>query len=181
MRAPPTINTPSLRLRPFILADVEAVLAMSQEPAARKWLPSQVCEEAAEATALVQALMAAWKAEDADPRTHPLVWGIEEVASGHLIGHVGFSPFEGGVEVGFAIAEHQQGKGYATEAVTAGCMWMARNYKLPCILGITDAENLASQRVLQRCGFAMQTERKMLFQGVKRDVLVFRWHRADGG
>jgi RimJ/RimL family protein N-acetyltransferase len=41
------------------------------------------------------------------------------------------------------------------------------------ILGVIDAENVASQRVLRRCGFRRKEEKMMRFQGVERSVIIF--------
>lgn len=166
------IETDLLRLRTFTQDDVPAVLAMSQEDCARRWLPSQVYRDEAHAAKTVN-----WLIQQFDVRTTPMnnvfVFGIEEKASGRLIGHVGLSPLFDSVEVGFGIATAVQGRGYATQAVTAACDWAFSQFALSAILGVTDEENVTSQRVLRRCGFHSKEKRSMCLQGTDRPVEIF--------
>ena len=60
---------------------------------------------------------------DASPTTNAFVFGVEEKATGRLIGHVGLSPFFDAAEVGFGIATSEQKKGYATKGVARVCAW----------------------------------------------------------
>ena len=93
--------------------------------------------------------------------------------TGRLIGHVGLSPFVDGVEVGFGIATSEQRKGYATEGVARVCAWGLERFSLPAIVGVTDEANVASQRVLIRCGFSRKEEKMMRLQGVDRPGIIF--------
>ncbi len=63
------------------------------------------------------------------------------------------SPAQSSPECGWVLAPHAQGRGYATEAVTAALAW--RDQYLPgsrtvCMISET---NLASLRVADKCGF----------------------------
>ena len=86
-----------------------------------------------------------------DPRTKPLVLGIEN--AGALIGHVGLSRARGSVEIGYAIAERLHGQGFATEAVSAMASWGLSELGLREILGIVATSNVSSCRVLEKSGF----------------------------
>jgi RimJ/RimL family protein N-acetyltransferase len=167
-----SLETRSLLLRPFARSDVEAMLAMSQEDCARKWLPSQVYRDEAHAAAAVDWLIRQFDLQ-MTPMTNAFVFGVADKATGRLIGHVGLSPLFDGVEVGFGIARSEQGKGYATEAVSRACAWGFERFSLLAILGVTDAENAASQRVLRRCGFRRKEEKMMRLQGVERSGIIF--------
>ena len=59
------------------------------------------------------------------------------------------------------------------EAVTRVCAWGFERFALAAIVGVTDEANVASQRVLIRCGFIRREEKLMRFQGVDRPVVVF--------
>ena len=83
------------------------------------------------------------------------------------------SPLFDDVEIGFGIAMSEQRKGYAAEAVSRVCAWGFERFSLSAILGVTDEENVASQRVLRRCGFGKKEEKVMRFQGVERSVIIF--------
>ncbi len=145
------ITTERLLLRPLVIADVTAIFTMSLEPALGKWIPDQVYRDEDHAEEVVRALieMAALR----DPREKPFVLGLEERASGALIGHVGLSRARGSIEIGYAIAERLHGQGLATEAVTAMSDWALRELGLPEVLGIVATANVSSCRVLEKAGF----------------------------
>ncbi|MCR4719897.1 MAG: GNAT family N-acetyltransferase, partial [Firmicutes bacterium] len=72
--------------------------------------------------------------------------------------HIGELCFKGldenGVaEIGYGILEEHQCQGYATEAVKAVLTWAFQNPKVTAVEAETDAENMASKRVLEKCGF----------------------------
>lgn len=147
------LTTARLRLRPFTAADAPAMLAMSREAGARRWLPDQVYRDVAEATARL-AVLAAWTAQPPAPHLRPFVLGVEHVATAALIGHVGLSAARGSVEIGYGIADAWQGQGLATEAVAAVATWALAALGLPEVLGIVAADNPASIAVLTKAGFA---------------------------
>ena len=166
------LETPSLVLRPFTLGDTRRVLEMSQEDCARRWLPSQVYLDERHAATAIEDMIRQFDLE-ASPTTKAFVFGAEERLTGRLIGHVCLCPLFDAVEVGFGIATSEQRKGYATEGVARVCAWGLERFSLPAILGVTDEENVASQRVLIRCGFSRKEEKLMRFQGVDRPVIIF--------
>ena len=145
------ITTERLVLRPLVLADVPAIYTMSLEPALGKWIPDQVYRDEEHAEEVVRSLIE--MAAHRDPRDKPFVLGIEERASGALVGHVGLSKARGSIEIGYAIAERLHGRGYATEAVTAMAAWGLSELGLPEILGIVATSNVSSCRVLEKSGF----------------------------
>jgi RimJ/RimL family protein N-acetyltransferase len=106
----------------------------------------------------------------ADPRLAPYVLAIERADTGELLGHVGFSPLDGEVEVSFAVAEAARGRGYAAEALVHACDWLARTFGVPRVLAITAVANVASRRVLERASFAHLCDEFMRFQGTEQAV-----------
>ena len=64
----------------------------------------------------------------------------------------GISP-NGSTEIGYGISEEYQGQGYATDAVNAVVAWVLQQHKVCCVEAEAEADNLASIRVLQKCGF----------------------------
>ena len=166
------IQTRSLLLRQFCLEDAGNVFALSQEVTSRTWLPSQVYRDHAHAVSALEYLMGQYSTP-ANPRHGPYVFAIEHRADRVLIGHVGFSPLEGGVEIGFAIGQKYQGQGLATEAIVAASGWAFQAFELDRILGITAAANVASKRALVRAHFVLQGDQVMKFQGMEQPVSVY--------
>ena len=172
-------TTRSLVLRHIVPEDAAALLVLSNEPASRAWLPSQVYRDAEHARAAVEFLIAQ-AADPADPRLGPYVLAIEDRADGSLLGHVGFSPLDGEVEIGFSIAESRQGRGFATEAIVAAARWVFARFHLERIVAITDAANVASQRTLARAGFIHEGDRTMTFQGTEKLVRTYVLYAGPG-
>ena len=88
-------------------------------------------------------------------------WAVVEKATGRFIGEVGFADFrreiepslEGVPEIGWVIAPHGHGRGYATEAARAAIAWGRAHFgpvRTACIIA---PENEPSIRVAQRCGY----------------------------
>jgi ribosomal-protein-alanine N-acetyltransferase len=109
-----------------------------------------------------------------DPWTHG--FGIVHRESGRVIGGTGFAAppdAEGMVEIGYGIVPAYQGRGYATEAAAAitafafgsGIVRRVRAHTLP--------GNVASMRVLEKCGFERIGEVE-----VPEDGRVVRWERG---
>jgi len=98
-------------------------------------------------------------------------WGlyvIAEKSSGLAIGGIGFktTPNEQHeVEIGYGICPSHQGRGAASEALQALCDFSRG--RVIAILADTDRDNIASQRVLERCGF----------HTVHEDENLIRWRR----
>ncbi len=60
---------------------------------------------------------------------------------------------QGEVELGYGLGEAHKHQGYMTEAVRAISAWALEQQNISAVIAETELENLASQRVLQRCGF----------------------------
>jgi RimJ/RimL family protein N-acetyltransferase len=90
-------------------------------------------------------------------------WVLEEKTTGRFAGEVGFADFHREIaasmrdvpELGFALASHAHGKGYATEAVAAVVAWGDRHLPSPRTVCLIDPRNAASLRVVQKAGYAI--------------------------
>jgi RimJ/RimL family protein N-acetyltransferase len=79
---------------------------------------------------------------------------ITRTADGQAIGGIGFKgqPDGGRAEVGYGLAPSARGHGYAAEALTA-LLTVAADHGLSRVVADTTADNVASQRTLERAGF----------------------------
>jgi RimJ/RimL family protein N-acetyltransferase len=79
---------------------------------------------------------------------------ITRAADGKAIGGIGFKgqPDDGSVEVGYGLSPSARGHGYAAEALAA-LLNVATEHGLSRVVADTTADNLASQRTLERAGF----------------------------
>jgi len=154
------------------------MMELNGEPSTRRWLPSHVYADMSEATSRMRYLISCYSSPG-DPRLGPYVLGVEHLANGALLGHVGFSPFDSDVEVSYAIAEGSRGRGYGSEALLNACQWAAEDFNLPSLLAITEAENAPSRRTLERAEFVHAEDTLMQFQGNQQTVSRYLWRRAN--
>ena len=105
-------------------------------------------------------------------------WALEERASGSFIGELGFANFKREIdpaladlpELGWALASHAHGKGYATEAVRAAIAWGDTRFQpAQQTLCLIHPENMPSTRVAEKCGFELL--QRTLYKG--QPSLVF--------
>lgn len=61
---------------------------------------------------------------------------------------------EGEAEIGYGLGPQHEHNGYMTEAINAMCQWALNQEGVSAVIAETDLDNAASQRVLERCGFA---------------------------
>ena len=84
------------------------------------------------------------------------IWMIE-LKNGTHIGELcfkGLTP-DGIAEIGYGINDEYQGQGYASEAVKAVSEWAFQQPDVTALEAETDDENIASKRVLEKCGFVL--------------------------
>ena len=82
------------------------------------------------------------------------IWMIE-MKDGTHIGELSFKGLDsdGVAEIGYGISAEYENRGYATEAVSAMVHWAIQQPGVSRVEAETELENLASQRVLKKCGF----------------------------
>jgi RimJ/RimL family protein N-acetyltransferase len=88
-------------------------------------------------------------------------WAVAEKETGRFMGEVGFSDFKrviepslnGIPEIGWVIAPHGHGRGYATEAAQAAVAWGEAHFGPVGTACIIAPENGSSIRVAEKCGY----------------------------
>ncbi len=150
------IRTPRLDLVPLADGEADAILAGRRD--GRAWSPGYPTPGDVET--------ASWPAP-VDPRWATLQ--VVERVTGLAVGGIGChaAPAEGIVEIGYGIAPEVRGRGIATEALTALVAFLGAQPEVRLLRAATDADNVPSQRVLERCGFV----------AVARDELAIAWRR----
>ena len=63
-----------------------------------------------------------------------------------------------GIHIGYGLLPAFQGKGYALEMLTGGTDFFFRNKPDAFLMAITETENKASQKVLQKAGYLFHTD-----------------------
>lgn len=91
---------------------------------------------------------------------HPAQWDwyaiwMIELKDGTHVGELCFKGIDGSgaAEIGYGIAEDYQGRGYATEAVTAASDWAFAQNMISSVTAEVDRDNIVSVSVLKKSGF----------------------------
>ena len=131
-------------------------------------MPDEVFETVEEAAETVEFLMGCYISHEG-----PLVYPVL-LKNGTYIGYVQAVPFDDGTyEIGYHIGGGYTKQGYATEAVTAFLPVIMYQLSIKEIKGICLADNKASVKVLERCGFTKLYEGVGNYQGEDRQICKF--------
>lgn len=146
----------------------------SQDDDTRRFVPDEVYDSVEEAREIIEFLMSRYDSTDG-----PFVYPIITNDDGKNIGYVQLCKLEleeeGNWEIGYHIAKDFTGKGYATEAVKAFLPAMAKKLNLKEVYGICLAENTASMRVLEKCGFTQIYQGFGNYQGKENKIIKAIW------
>lgn len=165
-------------LREFTEADAEALFSWASDPRVVRFQRRDAYSHVDEARCYIR--------DHVLP--HPWYRAICVSGAARPVGSISVKPGpteEGRLfraSVGYRVAHDHWGRGIATravrmaaEAVFAGWPWLLR------LEAVADAENPASQRVLEKAGFAREgvLRRYVLLKGRPRDMVMFSLINAD--
>lgn len=162
------IETTRLTITEFTPDMAESVHKNSLDADNRRFVPDEVFETVEDAAETIAFLMGVY--------THgggPLVYPVL-LKSGACIGYVQAIPLEDGTyEIGYHIGGNYTKQGYATEAVAAFLPVILAQLGISEIAGICLAENQASVKVMERCGFTKLYEGPGIYQGQERNICKY--------
>ena len=143
------LETERLYLRKYTLDDVEKNYLYSQEESRKKGIPNEVYADIHASRENVEFILSTY-----EKIGFPYVYTVVLKDTDEYIGHVSLSEISEGIEIGYAICEKNQGKGYATEIVKAYVAWGKKELALEKIYGVIYPDNIASRKVLENTGFS---------------------------
>ena len=162
------IETERLIITEFTMDMAEAVHLNSLDEDNRRFVPDEVFETVEEAAETVEFLIGVYKNGDG-----PLVYPVL-LKDGTYVGYVQAVPFDDGTwEIGYHIGSNYTKQGYATEAVKAFLPVIMPKLGISRIVGICLADNKASAKVMERCGFIKEIEGIGPYQGEDREICKF--------
>ena len=144
---------PAVAIRTLQVTDAPALLAF--EAANRPWFEEHIAPRDADfySQAGVAAHVAGYLADHAAGIWHPFVM---EDADGNIVGRANLKDIDGTTrtaEVGYRIARDACGRGLATLALRHLIEQARTRWQLEQLFASVYADNLASRKVLERCGF----------------------------
>ena len=160
------LRTARLRLRPYREADFETLFReLVLDPAVvslwRDYADPKLT--VAERRAMAERDLGSW-IEEGIAAGYP-TWILEAADSalgppGEFVGAAGVFPPENEwgpePEVGCLLASRHHGRGLATEALTAVIVDATERLGIPVLVAIIDEENVASVRLVDKCGFVLE-------------------------
>lgn len=149
----PVFETERLRLRKIRNIDNASIFRIMLQPDVTRYFNTWPMKELEEADAVIQKLESNFSAGIG------IRWAIELKANYSYIGSIGFSgseenPFA--AEIGFELATEYWRKGLAAEAIRKLVPFGFSKLKLERIEARVVDGNIASQRLLEKCGFGYE-------------------------
>jgi RimJ/RimL family protein N-acetyltransferase len=150
----PIVETERLKLRGYRLDDLKDCAAMWADPNVVRYIGGKPFSEE-EVWAKMLRYVGHWALMAFG------YWAIEEKATGHYVGEIGFADFKRDIrpslneipELGWALISRVHGRGYATEAVRATLTWGEERFGAARTACLIHPENLQSIRVAEKCGY----------------------------
>ncbi len=167
------IETKRLIITEFTMDMAKAVHLQSLDEDNRRFVPDEVFETVEDAAETVEFLIGCYTSGEG-----PLVYPIL-LKDGTYIGYVQAVPFEDGTyEIGYHIGGSFTKHGFATEAVTAFLPVIMKQLGITEMAGVCLADNKASIKVLERCGFQKLFEGMGSYQGKERKICRYIYRAA---
>jgi RimJ/RimL family protein N-acetyltransferase len=146
----PTLRTDRLVLRGWRDEDREPFAALNADPEVAEFFPSTL--DRAESDALMDRIRAHWTDHGFG------LFAVERVEDRAFLGFAGAATVAWGPdpcpEIGWRLARHGWGRGYATEAAREAMRFAFEDVVIPELVSYTTVRNARSRRVMEKLGMA---------------------------
>src|SRR5207249_4364003 len=165
-----TIKTARLMLRPVRTDDLDALIAIHEDPEIARYISGNPHAGRAGAWRMLAIVCGHWYLLGYGQ------WAVVEAATSEVIGRVGLGNPEGwpGIELQWIISRSRWGRGFATEAAQAALSWAWDHVETDHIISIIQPDNQRSIRVAEKIGERLEGTDTL--DGV--GVLVYGVHRT---
>jgi len=146
----PTLQIGRLTLRPLQPEDAQVLHRIYQSEGVLRYFPNPAPPPLERVQRFLAGQQAHWEKYGYGN------WGILPEGEKEIVGWAGlqFLPELNETEVGFLLDRPFWGKGYATEAALASLKYGFENFNLDHIIALVHPDNLASRRVIEKCGMS---------------------------
>jgi ribosomal-protein-alanine N-acetyltransferase len=146
----PSVQTSHLTLRPLKDSDAGVLHRIYQSEGVLRYFPNPVPPPLEKIQRFIARQQAHWEKYGYGD------WGVVPDGESEIIGWAGlqYLPELGETEVGFLLDRSFWGKGYATEAAQASLKFGFEHFSLYHIIALVHPDNLASRRVIEKCGMS---------------------------
>lgn len=168
---PPTLETDRLWLRKIAVSDADDMYAYSSDENVTRFLMWDPHPDPLYTDKYIRYLQERYAVGDYYD------YAIVLKDTGRMIGTVGFTSFDlpnASAEIGYVVSPDYQGCGYATEAVNAIVAFGFERCALSRISAVCMKENVASLRVMEKCGLKREglLRKAVHAKGEVRDVYL---------
>ena len=159
------VKTDRLTITEFTPDMAQAVHENSLDEDNRRFVPDEVFETVEEAAETIDFLMSQYGGSDG-PFVYPVL--LKDTTN---VGYVQAVPLGDGIwEIGYHSGARYTKQGYATEAVKAFLPVIMERIGISKMAGICLADNIASQKVMEKCGFVLEFRGIDNYQGNQREI-----------
>lgn len=175
----PEIETRRLLLRRMTGGDARDVFEYASDPEVARYVMWEAHRSIRDSKSFLNRMSEGYE------RGEQFSWGIVHKESGRLIGTCGYDrswiPEHRRAELGYALSPEYRGQGLMTEAVRVVIKFGFEKMGLNKIVARCFAENLASEKVMQKSGMSYEgTQREHVFvKGSYRDLKVYSILRGE--
>ena len=153
----PIIETERLLFRRVSEHDVNEILELRSNPETMKYIPRPLLQNIEDALAYFKTI------DEAIEDNTGINWAITLKGNPKLLGTIGFyriQPENYRAEIGYMIVPEFQGKGIVSESIQRLVQYAFGEMKLHSVEAVIDPDNIASEKVLQKCNFVKEAHFK---------------------
>ncbi len=151
------LETERLRIRPFTMKDVEELHEIIGDPAVMRFIPAGPSPNIDVTKEVLENVLRHQEAHGYS------IWAVTDKFTGKMLGDCGLFLLDGvgpEIEINYHLAVEHWGHGYATEAAAECIRYGFEDLGLERIIGLTDPQHVASQRVLEKNGMRLEGIKK---------------------
>lgn len=168
----PTMETERLLLRRITNEDVPDIFAFRSDPEVMKYIPRPVAKTQEDVLPVLEMI------NNGIEKNESINWAMADKETNRLIGMIGYPRMDLAhhrAEVGYVLHPGYHGKGLMQEALKSVIGYGFEGMNLHSISAIIDAENAASEKVLERFGFRKEAHFRedFLHNGKFRDSIYY--------
>ncbi|MFT6166241.1 MAG: ribosomal-protein-alanine N-acetyltransferase [Vicingaceae bacterium] len=168
----PTLKTHRLELKPPSLSDASEFFEIRSDIEFMKYVGQYPIKKISKAEEYIQRIIDGFKTQTG------ISWKICEKGSDKLIGYIGFWSIDYTnfrTEIGYGLHPNFHRKGYATEALNAMTHFVFNELGLHSIEANADVKNIATIKLLEKCGFKKEAHFKenFFFDGTFLDSAIY--------
>lgn len=168
----PVLQTQRLVLRRLAMRDAQDIFDYSRDAEVARHVLWAAQRDISEAREYIRYMTRRYRADE------PSSWGIEEKASGRIIGTIGYmhyDPDNNSCELGYSLARRAWNRGYMTEALRRVIDYSFEALDVNRIEAQHELDNPASGRVMEKCGMKREgvLRQRLYNKGKYVDVALY--------